>query len=61
MEQYRVHCRIDGHYTQKDIECRAMTIEDGAYCFWRGEIGITNTRAWSFPVMFTIVENLTKD
>ena len=58
MDIYRVHCRMGGHYTQKDIECREMTIKDGSYCFWAGEYGATNRLLWAFPVSRTIVEGL---
>jgi hypothetical protein len=58
MGKYRVHCRIDGNYTQIDIECREMTIEHTSYCFWTGEYGKTNRLEWAFPIMFTIIEGL---
>lgn len=58
MRNYRVHCRIEGNYTQKEIKCREMTIEHSAYCFWIGEYGQTNRLAWAFPIMYTIVEGL---
>lgn len=58
MRKYRVECKIDGNYTQKQIECREMTIEHGSYCFWTGEYGETNKLLWAFPIIFTIVEGL---
>lgn len=54
--KYKVTCKIEGNYTEKRIECREMTIKDGAYCFWVGEWGETNKLIWAFPVMFTIIE-----
>ena len=42
MERYKVTCRIETEAWIKTIECREMTIKDGAYCFWTGEYGNTN-------------------
>ncbi len=61
MENYRVECRIDGCQTNMKIQCRELTISNGAYCFWAGEYGETNKLMYAFPVMFTIVENLQKE
>lgn len=58
MEKYNIKCNINNDVTRKVIECRTMTIEDGAYCFWTGEIGITNKLICSYPIMFTIVESM---
>jgi len=58
MEKYRVVCRIEGSQTTMNIECRELTVVNGAYCFWKGEYGKTNKLMYAFPVMFTIVENL---
>ena len=58
MRNYRVTCKIDSNYTLKEIECREMTREDGAYCFWTGDYGATNRLSWAFPIMFTIVQGL---
>lgn len=61
MVKYTVECKIDGNYTRKQIECREMTINDGAYCFWTGEHGQTNKLIWAFPVMFTIVKRIEEE
>lgn len=58
MSRYRVECKIDGNYTRKEIECREMTIEHNAYCFWGGEYGNTNKLLWAFPIMYTIVQGI---
>ena len=58
MIKYKVECRIAGEDIEKYIECREMTIKEGSYCFWTGELGATNRLAWAFPIMFTIVEGL---
>jgi hypothetical protein len=61
MERYKVTCRIENEAWIKTIECREMTIKDGAYCFWTGEYGNTNRLIWSFPVMFTIIEAIEEE
>ena len=61
MEKYEVECRIDGTLRRMNIECRELTVVDGAYCFWAGEYGETNKLLYAFPVMFTIVKNLQKE
>lgn len=61
MEKYKVYCNIHNDITRKLVECRTMTMDNGAYCFWSGEIGITNKLIWSFPIMFTIVEGVSKE
>ena len=58
MRRYRVECKNNWNYTEKEIECREMTIEHNSYCFWTGEYGKTNRLAWAFPIMFTVVEGL---
>jgi hypothetical protein len=58
MANYKVKCRIDGDVTVEYIQCREMTIKDGAYCFWEGEYGDTNKLISAYPVMFTIVTNV---
>ncbi len=58
LKKYKVVCRIDGSQTVMEIECRELTISNGAYCFWSGEYGQSNKLLYAFPVMFTIVQNL---
>ncbi len=33
MAQYKIECRIGDRLSTRTIECREMTIKDGAYCF----------------------------
>lgn len=61
MEKYKLFCRIENDVTRKTIECREMTMQNGAYCFWTGEIGSTNRLLWSYPIMFTIIEGVSKE
>ena len=58
MQKYKIECRIGDRLITKTIECREMTINDGAYCFWTGEYGTTNRLVYAFPVMYTIVEGI---
>lgn len=58
MENYRVVHKHNGNLTIQEIECREMTIEHNAYCFWTGEYGKNRRLAWAFPIAFTIVEGL---
>ena len=58
MRNYKVIHKHDGNTTIQKIECREMTVEHSAYCFWIGEYGQTNRLAWAFPIMYTIVEGL---
>jgi hypothetical protein len=58
MAKFKIKCQIGSHYTEKLIDCRELTIKDGAYCFWTGEYGTTNKLVYAFPVMYTIVEGI---
>ena len=65
--KYNVYCCIPGISTEEIIECREMTIKEGAYTFWEGEYGETNKIIASFPIAFTIItrvdeneQNITK-
>lgn len=54
--KYKVFCRLDGISFNEVIECREMTISDGAYTFWVGEYGQDNMIIASYPIMNTIIE-----
>jgi hypothetical protein len=58
MIKYRVKCYIHGMSETKIIEAREMTVNEGAYMFWKGEYGQTNELVASYPVAFTIIKNL---
>lgn len=56
--KYKVSCYIPGRLIEDEIECREMTINDGAYTFWEGEYGSTNKIIASYPITFTIIERI---
>jgi hypothetical protein len=58
MTTYRVYCKIPGTSVEGTIEAREMTVNEGAYMFWKGEYGETNKLIASYPVAFTIVETV---
>lgn len=61
MTTYKVNCYIPGQSIRTTtIEAREMTVQDGAYQFWKGEYGSTNELIASYPVAFTIVEGVLK-
>lgn len=60
MTTYIVNCYIPGQSIRTTIEAREMTVQDGAYQFWKGNYGPTNELIASYPVVFTIVEGVLK-
>jgi hypothetical protein len=65
MEKYKVTCHILGSYTrvviEKEIECRELTIRENCYTFWKGEYGKSNELIASYPIQYTIIENMKND
>ena len=59
--KYKITCHIPGQHVTNVIECREMLIHEGAYTFWDGEYGTKNTLIASYPIMFTIIENVKDD
>ena len=60
MTTYKVNCYIPGQSIRTTIEAREMTVQDGAYQFWKGNYGPTNELIASYPVAFTVVEGVLK-
>ena len=61
MTTYIVNCYIPGQSIRTTtIEAREMTVQDGAYQFWKGNYGLTNELIASYPVAFTVVEGVLK-
>ena len=61
MTTYIVNCYIPGQSIRTTtIEAREMTVQDGAYQFWKGNYGQTNELIASYPVAFTVVETVNK-
>jgi hypothetical protein len=58
MVKYKITCQIPGLSARDTISCREMIIEDGAYVFYEGEYGKTNSIIACYPVTFTIVERV---
>jgi hypothetical protein len=58
MVKYKITCQIPGLSSRDTISCREMTIKDGAYIFYDGECGETNSIIACYPVAFTIIERV---
>jgi hypothetical protein len=61
MKKFKVECYIPGHSWSEIIEAREVTLDEGAYCFWRGEYGETNTLVKSFPIMYSVIETMEEE
>jgi hypothetical protein len=61
LSKFKVSCYIPGHSWEETIEAREVTMDNGAYLFWRGEYGETNTLVISFPIMYTVVETVIEE
>ena len=61
LQTYKIECYIPGSSWNTTIEAREMTVNGGAYQFWKGDYGETNQLVASYPVMFTIVETINNE
>lgn len=59
--KYNVFCCIPGFSTEEIIECREMTIKEGAYTFWEGGYGEENKIIASYPIAFTVIVRVKED
>lgn len=56
--KYIITCCFPNHYYTDTIECREMTIKEGAYTFWEGKYGEEYKIIASYPIRSTIVKRV---
>ena len=52
---------MPGNYITETIECGRLRIEETTYCFWSEVRGETNRLIRSYPIQYTILEEIYND
>lgn len=58
MGKFKVRMCIPGSFEEKVIECGRLEIRDNCYCFWTAVYGQSNRLIASYPIQYTIVEEI---
>ena len=61
MRKYKIRFFVEKSYEEKIIECRELSIKENCYTFWIGNFGESNRLVASYPINWTIVEEIYKD
>ena len=58
MGRFRVRMCVPGAFEEKVIECGRLEIRDNCYSFWTSVYGQSNRLIASYPIQYTIVEEI---
>lgn len=58
MGKFKVRMCIPGSFEEKVIECGKLEIRDNCYSFWTNVYGQSNRLIASYPIQYTIVEEI---